>query len=52
MSNWVHSAVFYHIYPLGFCGAPQHNTEGEPVKRIEKLSEWIPHLKELGENAV
>lgn len=52
MSNWIHSAVFYHIYPLGFCGAPQRNTEGEPVKRIEKLVEWIPHLKKLGVNAL
>ena len=20
---WAYDSVFYHIYPLGFCGAPQ-----------------------------
>lgn len=52
MSNWIDSAVFYHIYPLGFCGAPQFNTDGEAVCRIDKLRDWIPHLKELGVNAL
>lgn len=52
MSNWVNEAVFYHIYPLGFCGAPAYNADGETVCRIEKLKDWIPHLKSLGVNAV
>lgn len=52
MSGWVKQAVFYHIYPLGFCGAPLLNTEGAPVNRIEKVVEWIPHLKEMKVNAV
>ena len=51
--NWVNDAVFYHIYPLGFCGAPKYN-EGEKTaeNRIEKVLEWIPHLKDLGVNAI
>ena len=24
MQNWIQEAVFYHIYPLGFCGAQQY----------------------------
>lgn len=28
------------------------NADGERVNRIEKLVDWIPHLKELGVNAV
>ena len=26
--NWIREAMFYHIYPLGFTGAPLRN-EGE-----------------------
>lgn len=49
--GWVNESIIYHIYPLGFCGAPQKN-DGVLTPRIEKLSEWIPHLKELSVNAV
>lgn len=51
--NWVNEAIFYHIYPLGFCEAPKYN-EGEKTAdvRILKVLEWIPHLKELGVNAI
>lgn len=52
MMDWITKAVFYHIYPLGFCGAPRFNADGERINRIEKLVDWIPHLKELGVNAV
>ena len=37
MEHWINSAVFYHIYPLGFCGCPEYNPGGEPVQRLEKL---------------
>ena len=50
--NWYENAVMYHIYPLGFCGAPKFNEGGEPVNRLEKVLNWIPHLKELGVDAV
>ena len=50
--SWVNESVFYHIYPLGFCGAPQQNEGGEPVPRIEKLLGWIPHLREMQVNAL
>lgn len=51
--NWVDSAVFYHIYPMGFCGAADRN-EGEATAGhgILKLLDWIPHLKAIGINAV
>ena len=52
MSHWVNQSVFYHIYPLGFCGAPEYNSGGAPVPRLDKLKDWIPHLKELGVNAL
>lgn len=50
--SWVNESVFYHIYPLGFCGAPARNEGGASVPRIEKVLEWIPHLKSLHVNAV
>ena len=50
--SWVNSSVFYHIYPLGFCGAPMHNDQGETVNHILKIKEWIPHFLQLGVNAL
>lgn len=48
----IREGIFYHIYPIGFCGAPAENT-GEPtVNRIEKVEKWIPHMKALGVNCV
>lgn len=51
MNNWVNDAVFYHIYPLGFCGCEQF-AQDETTNRIKKLKEWIPHLKQMHINAV
>lgn len=50
--SWEQSALFYHIYPMGLCGAPWENPGGEPVDRISKILDWIPHLKKLHVNAV
>lgn len=46
-------SIYYHIYPLGFTGAPAKN-EGEKTAsdRIYKISEHIPHMKSLGINAL
>ncbi len=50
--SWYENAIIYHIYPLGFCGAPQFNEGGEPVRRLEKVLDWIPHLLEMNVDAV
>lgn len=54
MSHWITKTAVYHIYPLGFCGCERTHAEGspEPVNRIGKVIEWIPHLKKLHMNAV
>jgi glycosidase len=52
MNSWINECIFYHIYPLGFCGAPKFNTEEKIVNRIKKVLEWIPHLKKLSINAI
>ncbi|MBE6458489.1 MAG: cyclomaltodextrinase [Alphaproteobacteria bacterium] len=50
---WADSAVFYHIYPLGFCDSPLHNDRiSMPQNRLSKIIEWIPHLKSMNVNAV
>lgn len=48
---WAYESVFYQIYPLGFCGAPFEN-DGKEEHRILKVLDWIPHLEQLGINAV
>ena len=48
---WAYESVFYQIYPLGFCGAPFEN-DGVSESRILKVKEWIPHLEQLGVNAI
>ncbi len=48
---WAEESVFYQIYPLGLCGAPQEN-DGQTLPRIERLAGWLPHLLRLGVNAL
>lgn len=51
--NWFENAVFYHIYPIGYFGcARQNDQQSEPSHVILRLIEDIPHIKELGCNAV
>lgn len=51
--NWFESAVFYHIYPIGYFGCEKVNDrQSEPTHAILRLIEDIPHIKELGCNAV
>ena len=53
MEDWVYDSFFYHIYPLGFCGAPETNNFEAPVtNRLNKLYDWLEHLKYLGVNAL
>lgn len=49
---WYDEAIFYHIYPLGLCDAPKENSYGEPVHRLNSLTPWIDHIKEIGCNAI
>jgi len=52
-SHWAQEAVFYHIYPLGFCGAPKRNDFASPPQpRLDLVRAWIPHLVSLGVNAL
>jgi len=48
---WYQESVFYHVYPLGLCGAPAQN-DGRIVHRLDALAGWIPHISRLGAGAV
>ena len=55
MSKWYEESIFYHIYPLGLCGAPRTNEdrrEGKISHRLEKLYPWLNHIAELGCGAI
>jgi glycosidase len=53
MQTWAKDAIFYHIYPLGLCGAPERNDfSSAPVPRLEKLYSWLDHVQGMGFNAL
>ncbi|NMB89471.1 MAG: alpha-amylase [Chloroflexi bacterium] len=53
MSHWANDAIFYHIYPLGLCGAPQRNDfTSPPVPRLEQVYSWLDHIQYLGANTL
>lgn len=49
MTQWAPDSIFYHVYPLGLCGAPARNDFGAPpVERLERLTGWLGHIRSLG----
>jgi glycosidase len=51
--HWHNDAIFYHIYPLGFCGALECNDfQSAPVQQLLKICDWIPHMRSLGVNTI
>jgi glycosidase len=52
MVNWS-DKIFYHIYPLGMCGAPKQNDFNSPAgSGLRSLKNHIPRLLSLGINAL
>ena len=49
---WYDEAFFYHIYPLGLCGAPGTNAFKGEEHRLRELWPWVDHLRELGVTAL
>ena len=46
MLNSIKDAVFYHIYPLGFCGVINNKKELSSNVGFNKFDDkWINHLK-------
>ena len=44
MNSWIRESIFYHIYPLGFCGVLEQDKIYKPGNRLSKIISWIPHL--------
>ncbi|WP_195999436.1 alpha-amylase family glycosyl hydrolase [Clostridium sp. 1001271B_151109_B4] len=53
MNNSIKNAVFYHIYPLGFCGVINSKVNTEKKAGLSKIDDkWINHFIQLGINAI
>jgi glycosidase len=53
VTHWAETAIFWHVYPLGFVGAPQTATDaGAAAPRLQQLSNWLDYLLDLGANGL
>ena len=53
MLTSIKNAVFYHIYPLGFCGVINNRKNISSSSGFNKFDDnWINHLKNMGINAI
>ncbi|MBN1799869.1 MAG: alpha-amylase [Candidatus Lokiarchaeota archaeon] len=51
--EWTKDAVIYHIYPLGFFGAPRFGkAEQDTVPRLEQIRVYYDHFEDLGVNTI
>ena len=46
--SWIQHAIWWHIYPLGFLGAPLRQESNEIHHRLPHLIEWFDYAVELG----
>jgi len=55
MALWVDHAMWWHVYPLGFVGAPIRPEEGATDAvhhRLDRVGGWLDHVVELGLNGL
>jgi len=55
MPDWPAHVFWWHLYPLGFVGAPIRDgvdPDAEPVHRLERIESWLDHVIELGLNGL
>lgn len=45
---WADRVIWWHVYPLGFCGAPIREADPEPAPRLRRLLNWLGYAVELG----
>lgn len=55
--HWTKWAIGWHVYPLGFVGAPIRDRRpgapsAEPASQIRKLIDWLPYIQKLGLNVL
>ena len=51
---WVDHVTWWHVYPLGFTGAPirEGADEGRIVHRLPHIEAWLDHVIDLGLNGI
>ena len=51
---WVEHAIWWHVYPLGFVGAPIREPDVAPpgTARLDRLVPWLDHAVALGVNGL
>lgn len=51
---WVEYAIWWQVYPLGFCGAPIREADPvpPPAHRLPRLTGWLDQVIELGLNGL
>jgi cyclomaltodextrinase len=53
VTHWAETAIFWHVYPLGFVGAPPRaEDQVASTPRLRRLSGWLDHLVALGANGL
>lgn len=54
--DWVRHVMWWHVYPLGFVGAPVRPTTpvaDRPVEhRLDRIAGWLDHVVDLGLNGL
>jgi glycosidase len=56
MASWTEHVMWWHLYPLGFVGAPVRpdaaEAGGDVVHRLGRIVAWLDHVIELGLNGI
>ena len=57
--DWLEHAIGWHVYPLGFTGAPVHGDESDAAvaaapgtARLDHLIDWLDYVQQLGLNVL
>ncbi len=46
--SWIDHAIWWHVYPLGFCDAPIREAAPAPGPRLRRLVAWLDYAVDLG----
>lgn len=46
--RWEEHAIWWHLYPLGFGGAPIREPDLSPAPRLRRLLGWLDYARDLG----
>ncbi|MDT0275452.1 alpha-amylase family glycosyl hydrolase [Blastococcus goldschmidtiae] len=53
-AEWSDTVIWWHVYPLGFAGAPVRPASGGEgtAHRLDRVAAWLDHVVELGLNGL